>query len=138
MVRTDLWTVLTETQKYISKYYALALTDESKHDELKSYIEKFILDNGYIVENYDEDRLINRIYSEMVEYSILTPYLESKDLDEININSWDDVVLTYSDGRMEKVEEHFHSPQHAVDIVKRLLHHSNMIIDNPKAAPRNC
>ena len=67
MVRTDLWTVLTETQKYISKYYALALTDESKHDELKSYIEKFILDNGYIVENYDEDRLINRIYSEMVE-----------------------------------------------------------------------
>ena len=66
MVRTDLWTVLTETQKYISKYYALALTDESKHDELKSYIEKFILDNGYIVENYDEDRLINRIYSEMV------------------------------------------------------------------------
>ena len=130
MVRTDLWTVLTETQKYISKYYALALTDESKHDELKSYIEKFILDNGYIVDNYDEDRLINRIYSEMVEYSILTPYLVSKDLDEININSWDDVVLTYSDGRMEKVEEHFHSPQHAVDIVKRLLHHSNMIIDN--------
>ena len=133
MVRTDLWSALTETQKYISKYYAIALTDESKHDELKSYIEKFILDNGFIVDNYDEESLINRIYSEMVEYSILTPYLLSKDLDEININSWDDVVLTYSDGRMEKVEEHFHSPQHAVDIVKRLLHHSGMIIDN--AAP---
>lgn len=130
MVRTDLWSALTETQKYISKYYAIALTDESKHDELKSYIEKFILDNGFIVDGYDEEKLINRIYSEMVEYSILTPYLLSKDLDEININSWDDVVLTYSDGRMEKVEEHFHSPQHAVDIVKRLLHHSGMIIDN--------
>ena len=130
MVRCDLWTVLSETQKYISKYYAVALTDETKHDELKSYIEKFILDGGYIVDNYDEDKLVNRIYSEMVEYSILTPYLVSKDLDEININSWDDVVLTYSDGRMEKVEEHFHSPGHAVDIVKRLLHHSGMIIDN--------
>ena len=130
MVRCDLWTVLTETQKYISKYYAVALTDETKHDELKSYIEKFILDNGFIVEGFDEEKLIDRIYAEMVEYSILTPYLEAKDLDEININSWDDVVLTYSDGRMEKLEEHFHSPGHAVDIVKRLLHHSGMIIDN--------
>lgn len=130
MVRCDLWTVLTETQKYISKYYAVALTDESKHDELKSYIEKFILDNGYLVDGYDEDSLVDRIYSEMVEYSILTPHLSSKELDEININSWDDVVLTYSDGRMEKLEEHFHSPTHAVDIVKRLLHHSGMIIDN--------
>ena len=130
MVRCDLWTVLTETQKYISKYYAVALTDETKHDELKSYIEKFILDNGFIVEGFDEEKLIDRIYAEMVEYSILTPHLEAKDLDEININSWDDVVLTYSDGRMEKLEEHFHSPGHAVDIVKRLLHHSGMIIDN--------
>ena len=130
MVRTDLWTALSDTQKYISKYYATALTDESKHEQLKSYIEKFILDTGYIVPGYDEERLINRIYSEMVKYSILTPYLGANDLDEININSWDDVVLTYSDGRMEKLEEHFHNAQHAVDIVKRLLHHSGMIVDN--------
>ena len=31
---------------------------------------------------------------------------------------------------MKKLEEHFRSPQHAIDIVKRLLHHSGMIIDN--------
>lgn len=130
MVRTDLWTALADTQKYISKYYATALTDESKHDQLKSYIEKFILDTGYIVSGFNEERLIDRIYSEMVEYSILTPYLGANDLDEININSWDDVVLTYSDGRMEKLEEHFHNTQHAIDIVKRLLHHSGMIVDN--------
>ena len=130
MVRTDLWKVLSETQAHISKYYATALTDESKHDELKNYIEKFILDSGYIVDGFDDDGLISRLYSEMVEYSILTPYLGSPDLDEININSWDDVVLTFSDGRMEKTSEHFRDPQHAVDIVKRLLHHSGMIIDN--------
>ena len=51
-------------------------------------------------------------------------------LDEININAWEDITLTYSDGRMEKLEEHFRSPQHAIDIVKRLLHHSGMIIDS--------
>ncbi len=130
MRQVDLWDVLRETQLHISKYYAAALTDESKRDELRSYIEKFILDNGYMVDGFDDEALISRLYSEMCEYSILTPYLDSPFLDEINVNSWDDVTLHYSDGHIEKLEEHFHSPQHAIDIIKRLLHHSGMIIDN--------
>ena len=55
MVRTDLWTALADTQKYISKYYATALTDESKHDQLKSYIEKFILDTTDYNKLYRKD-----------------------------------------------------------------------------------
>ena len=133
MVRIKLYDLLSQTQQYIAKYYASALTDEQKHEQLKSYIEKYILDSGFIVDGFDENALIDRLYSEMVEYSILTPYLGAEDIDEININSWDDVTITYSDGRMEKTEEHFKNPQHAIDIVKRLLHHSGMIIDN--AAP---
>lgn len=130
MVRIELYDLLAKTQEYIAKYYASALTDEQKHDQLKAYIEKYILDGGFLVHGFTEEELIDRLYAEMVEYSILTPFLVSPDIDEININAWDDITLTYSDGRMEKLEEHFRSPQHAVDIVKRLLHHSGMIIDN--------
>lgn len=130
MVRIELYDLLGKTQEYIAKYYATALTDEQKHDQLKAYIEKYILDGGFLVHGFTEEELIDRLYAEMVEYSILTPFLVSSDIDEININAWDDITLTYSDGRMEKLEEHFRSPQHAVDIVKRLLHHSGMIIDN--------
>lgn len=130
MVRIELYDLLAKTQEYIAKYYATALTDEQKHDQLKAYIEKYILDGGFLVHGFTEEELIDRLYAEMVEYSILTPFLVSSDIDEININAWDDITLTYSDGRMEKLEEHFRSPQHAVDIVKRLLHHSGMIIDN--------
>ena len=130
MVRIELYDLLAKTQEYIAKYYATALTDEQKHDQLKSYIEKYILDGGFLVHGFTEDKLIDRLYSEMVEYSILTPFLGSPDLDEININAWDDITLTFSDGRMEKLTEHFRTPQHAIDIVKRLLHHSGMIIDN--------
>lgn len=130
MKHSDLWSVLAKTQQYISKYYASALTDESKHDQLKSYIEKYILDEGFLVDGFTDEKLIKRLYSEMVEYSVLTPYLGSPDIDEINVNSWDDIVITWSDGHLEKLEEHFHTPGHAVDIVKRLLHHSGMIIDN--------
>ena len=133
MESTDLWEALRLTQQHISQYYAAALTDDSKREDLKSYIEKFILDHGYLVAGYSDEQLIDRLYSEMVEYSVLTPYLGSAMLDEININSWDDITLSWSDGHMEKLKEHFHSPGHAVDIVKRLLHHSGMIIDN--AAP---
>lgn len=116
MKHSNLWDVLTDTQHYISKYYATALTDENKHDQLKAYIEKYILDEGFLVEGFTDEQLIDRLYSEMVEYSILTPFLGNPDLDEINVNSWDDIVLTWSDGRMEKLEEHFHTPEHAVDI----------------------
>ena len=130
MVRIELYDLLGKTQEYIAKYYATALTDEQKHDQLKAYIEKYILDGGFLVPGFTDEQLIDRLYAEMVEYSILTPFLGSPDIDEININAWDDIALTYSDGRMEKLEEHFHSPQHAIDIVKRLLHHSGMIIDN--------
>ena len=130
MKRSNLWDVLSATQQFISKYYASALTDENKHSQLKDYIEKYILDEGFTVDGYTDRQLIDRLYSEMVEYSILTPYLGSSDLDEINVNSWDDIVLTWSDGRMEKLEEHFRDPGHAVDIVKRLLHYSGEIIDN--------
>lgn len=133
MEQIKLYELLSKTQEYIAKNYATALTDEQKHEQLKAYIEKFILDGGYEVERYSLSSLVDRLYSEMVEYSILTPFLGSAELDEINVNAWDDITLTYSDGRMIKLEEHFRNPQHAIDIVKRLLHHSGMIIDN--AAP---
>lgn len=109
MVRIELYDLLSKTQEYIAKYYAAVLTDEHKRDQLKSYIEKFILDGGYLVHGFTEEQLIDRLYSEMVEYSILTPFLGASDLDEININAWDDITLTYSDGsinsRLERLFE---------------------------------
>lgn len=115
MVRIELYDLLAKTQEYIAKYYATALTDEQKHDQLKAYIEKYILDGGFLVHGFTEEELIDRLYAEMVEYSILTPFLVSPDIDEININAWDDITLAYSDGKMEKLEEHFRSPQHATE-----------------------
>ena len=126
----DFWTLLRLTQEYISQTYAAALTDKEKLSQLKSYIEKYVRDHSYSVEGYTLRQLTDRLYCEMAQYSILTQYLGSDSLEEININSWDDIALTYVDGSIVKTSEHFHSPQHSVDIVKRLLHHSGMIIDN--------
>ena len=126
----DFWTLLKLTQEYISSHYAAALTDKNKLHQLKAYIDKYLRDCDYKVEGMTTKELIDKLYCEMAEYSILTPYLGSSDLEEININGWDDIALTLLDGTIVKLQEHFHSPQHAVDIIKRLLHHSGMIIDN--------
>ena len=126
----EFWTLLRLTQEYISQHYASVLTDKNKLNQLKSYIDKYLRDNDYHVENLTTKELIDKLYCEMAEYSVLTPFLGSPDLEEINVNGWDDIALTYLDGSIVKLKDHFHSPQHAVDIIKRLLHHSGMIIDN--------
>lgn len=126
----DFITLLSMVQEHISSKYAATLTDNTKLSQLKSYIEKYLRDTAYSVEGMTDEKLCDKIYSEMAEYSILTPFLGRDNVEEININAWNDVAITYTNGKIEKVKEHFYSPTHATDIVKRLLHHSGMIIDN--------
>ncbi len=38
--------------------------------------------------------------------------------------------MQYSDGRTVKLEERFESPQHAVNVIRRMLHISGMVLDN--------
>ncbi len=126
----DFVPLLSMVQEYISSRYAAALTDSKKLPQLKTYIEKYVRDGGYEVDGLTTQQLLDKLYSEMAEYSILTKYLGKENIEEININAWNDIAITYTSGRTIKAKEHFYSPSHAVDIVKRLLHHSGMIIDN--------
>lgn len=126
----DFVPLLSMTQEHISSRYAAALIDTNKFSQLRSYIEKFVRDSNYTVEGLTFSELCDKLYSEMAEYSILTKYLGKDRIEEININAWNDIAITYTNGKTEKAKEHFYSPSHAVDIVKRLLHHSGMIIDN--------
>ena len=107
----DFVPLLSMVQEHISSRYAAALSDKNKLPQLKSYIDKFLRDGGYVVDGLSQSDLSDRLYSEMAEYSILTKYLGKDNIEEININAWNDIAITYTSG-------------------KRLLHHSGMIIDN--------
>lgn len=122
--------LLARAQGYISENYAAALSDRSKADQLREYINQYLRSSGLSVEGMSFAQCSDRLYNEMGGYSVLTEYLGRDRIEEININGWDDIAITYTDGRIEKAKEHFFSPQHAVDVVRRLLHHSGMIIDN--------
>jgi oligoribonuclease (3'-5' exoribonuclease) len=80
----DFWTLLRLTQEYVSQHYAAALTDKEKLSQLKSYIEKYLRDKEYTVDGNSLHQLTDRLYCEMAEYSVLTQYLGSDQLEEIN------------------------------------------------------
>ncbi len=65
----------------------------------------------------------------MAEFGFLTSYLFSKEVEEININSWEDIKVKMSSGREIQTKETFNSPSHALDIIRRLLQTSDMVLD---------
>jgi pilus assembly protein CpaF len=123
--------VLRDVQRYISSKYSTLVAEDKKQQskQLKMYISKYILDYSLAVEGYSTESLVQKLYEEMAEFSFLTQYLFSKDVEEININSWEDVKITWADGKVTSPEEKFLSSTNALDIVRRLLQTSGMILD---------
>lgn len=135
--------LLEKMQHAISQDYAELISNSNSQtkEEMLSYIRQYISQNGYSVDGITRDDLVRKLYEEMAEYSFLTPYLnftikDAADVEEININRWDDTKITYSDGTVKRSASQFLSPEHAADVIKRLLHQSGIILDNAKPCVR--
>ena len=124
--------VLAEVQAYISRTYAAALQGDGQEQRslIKSYISKYLTDHALGVEDVSHDELCELLYGEMAGFSFLTKYMFDPEVEEININQWADVKITCTSGEIVQAKERFNSPQHAIDVIRRLLHQSNMILDN--------
>ena len=133
----DFSTVLKDVQEYISSNYSVLITDGDMKDskeQMKRYISKYIQDNKISVRGMSGNELIDALYTEMAEYGFLTKYIYGEGIEEIDINSWQDIEVQYSDGRTEKLKEHFDSPEHAINVIRRMLHVSGMVLDNASPA----
>jgi pilus assembly protein CpaF len=86
-----------------------------------------------LVKHMTAVELVDALYTEMAEFGFLTKYVFGSGIEELNLNSWNDIVVHYSDGRAEKIAERFESPLHAINVVRRMLHVSGVVLDN--AAP---
>lgn len=130
----DFSVLLKAVQAHISENHAAALTSPRNYNQIKPYIRHYLRSNALFVEGMSTEEVVEELYSEMVEYSFLTPYMNRDDVEEININAWNDVAISYTNGTIEKIR-HFYSPTHALDVVKKMLDKSRMTLDNamPKA-----
>ena len=128
----DFPTVLAQVQEHISENYSTLITGDSTDAkvQMKRYIQKFLQDNRISVGGMAGDALADALYTEMAEFGFLTKYIFGSGIEEIDINSWRDIEVQYSDGRTVKLEERFDSPQHAVNVIRRMLHISGMVLDN--------
>lgn len=141
--KRDFSDVLNEVQSYISSKYSALVIDginnvNSGNDEVKRqvkrYIGKYLLDCRISVEGISQAELADKLYTEMAEFSFLTKYIFGTGIEEININSWDDIEVQYSNGTSVKLDEKFESPEHAINVVRRMLHVSGMVLDNTSPA----
>ena len=130
--------ILQEVQEYISSKYSTLISSNPKEqrEQIKSYIAKYLMDYSLGVEGMSYDELVEKLYSEMAEFSFLTKYLFRNDIEEININHWRDIKITYTNGQILPAKEKFNSPSHAIDVIRRLLHKSGMILDNSQPIVR--
>lgn len=147
-------TLFTRSKKEVERLYKLQGRTVSNQEEQKVFNEdcknKYkelyykevpdILDDMYHKDLKNQTVILtNCLYRDMVEWSFLSVYLNPKvveflNLEEININSWNDIEIIYN-GKREKLRETFLSPTQAVDIIRRMLQQSDTIIDdsNPVA-----
>ena len=133
----DFNSVLKEVQEYISGKYSSLITDGGDEDaksQIKRYITKYVQDQRIAVKGYSADGLVDALYTEMAEFGLLTKYIFGTGIEEININSWRDIEVLYSNGQMVKLDEHFDSPSHAINVIRRMLHVSGMVLDNASPA----
>lgn len=133
----DFPSVLREVQEFISKEYSALLTcgetDEIK-EQIKRYITKYVQDHRLAVKGMAATELVDAIYTEMAEFSFLTKYIYGEGIEEIDVNAWNDVEVQFSGGITKKLEEHFNSPEHAINVVRRMLHVSGMVLDDASPA----
>lgn len=133
--------ILKDIQLLMASAYQEELADYDKRIDkalVKEYIKQYLQDRRLRChECPDLISLIDKIYKDMVEFSFITDWLENAQqlrLEEININAWNDVEIIV-DGIKMKTNESFNTPQHAVDVIRRMLQVSNNVIDdgNPTA-----
>ena len=133
----DFSSVLADVQEYVSSKYSTLITDGSSEDaktQIKRYISKYVQDHRISVQEMSGQKLVDALYTEMAEFGFLTKYVFGSGIEEINLNSWRDVEVLYSNGKLVKLEERFDSPDHAINVIRRMLHVSGIVLDNASPA----
>ena len=102
---------LSQVQGYLSETYATLITEDNSDakEQMKRRMTRYLQENRIAVDGMTASELVDALYTEMAEYGFLTKYIFADGIEEIDINSWRDIEIQYSDGHTAKLEEHFDS-----------------------------
>ncbi len=110
-----------------------SVESETAAQNVKSLIAKYVRKLHMSVSGIDSlSSLVDRLYDDMLGFSLLTVYIYDPNVEEINVNSWRDIEILYSGGRYIKLKETFPSPTHCADLAKRMALLGNVVVDTAK------
>ena len=126
--------ILEDVQRYFTENHATKLAGDDKQEKadevLKGLVTQYLVKRKYAVENLSTDELCEKLYEDMAGYSFLKKWIYKPDVEEVNINAFNDIEVIMSSGRSIKIPDKFNSPQHAIDVTRRMLSACGMIIDD--------
>jgi len=126
--------ILEDVQKYCTEKHADKLSTEGNQEEarklLREFIFQYVSSRSYAIENMSTEELCDSLYEDMAGISFLKKWIYKPGIEEVNINSYDDIEVIMSGGRSIKIPDKFQSPQHAIDVTRRLLNTCGMVIDD--------
>lgn len=126
--------ILSDVQRYCTDHHAQLFTataDREKAAELlRQYIEKRLVERQYILPDLSRAELCDRLYEDMAGISFLGRWIYAPDVEEININRFDDIEVIHAGGRSEKISEKFSTPQQALDVMRRMLSGCGVVLDD--------
>lgn len=124
--------LLAEVQTYITDNHAKEVTAEGEEAErmMKILVGRYLDSSKVKVKGYTKEQLVTRLYEDMAGFSFLRKWIYKEGVEEININSYNDIEVILSGGRSMKIPDKFASPSQAIDVMRRMLSTCGMVIDD--------
>jgi pilus assembly protein CpaF len=128
--------VLSDIQTRIAEKYAnelaLSLYSKGKESQLKSLIMRQINQDQLTATGISSiSELTDMIYNDMAGFGVITEYLKDPDVEEININSWQDIYVVYADRKI-RLAQAFLSPSECADVIYKMARSGGVILDGSR------
>lgn len=128
--------VLEDVQRYFSENHASTIAEAGEGNTLraaavlKELMIQHLVKRKYAIDGFTTEELCARLYEDMAGYSFLKKWIYRPGVEEVNINAYNDIEVIMNSGRSIKIPDKFSSPQHAIDVVRRMLNACGMVIDD--------
>ncbi|SHO54177.1 ATPase, T2SS/T4P/T4SS family [Anaerocolumna xylanovorans] len=126
--------ILEDVQRYCTANHASKLAGDENSGQavtlLKEFIEQYLIKRQYAVEGLTTTELCDKLFEDMAGYSFLKKWIYMPDVEEVNVNAYNDIEVIFSGDRSMKIPDKFTSPQQAIDVTRRMLSACGMVIDD--------
>lgn len=128
--------VLEDVQRYFSENHAATIAEAGENNVeqtatiLKELMVQYLVKRKYTIENLPTEELAEKLYEDMAGYSFLKKWIYKPGVEEVNINAYNDIEVIMNSGRSIKIPDKFSTPQHAIDVIRRMLNACGMVLDD--------